>query len=108
MIENKTKKLVISDEKKICESTFSKMKGLMFTLKPKALVFVNNNEIPTPIHMMFMFYPIDVIWLDKDKKVVHIQKLKPWQFSESITAKYVVELPEGKAKGTSVGNQFTF
>lgn len=40
----------------------------MFTLKPKTLIFVNKKEMPVSIHMFFVFYPIDVAWLDKKKK----------------------------------------
>jgi len=108
MIINKTKKSVVAKDKKLCTSAFSKFKGLMFTKKAKCLVFVNKKEIPTPIHMMFMLYPIDVIWLDKNKKVVHVQKLKPWQLSKSVAAKYVIELPEGLAKNVSVGDRIEF
>ncbi len=108
MIQNKTKKFVISNEKKICTILFSKMKGLMFTSKPRSLVFVNRQEIPTPIHMMFVFYPIDVLWLDSGKKVVHKQTLKPFGFSENIVAKYVVELPAGAAAKVSVGDTIEF
>ena len=108
MITNRTKNFVVSKDKKICLSVFSKMKGLMFTLKPKTLVFVNNKEIPTPIHMMFMFYPIDVLWLDAGKKVVHKQTLKPFGFSKNISAKYVVELPAGAADKVSVGDLIEF
>ncbi|MBW3011782.1 DUF192 domain-containing protein [Candidatus Woesearchaeota archaeon] len=108
MIKNMTRNIVLSDEKKICKSIFSKAKGLMFTLKPKSLVFVNNSEAPSMIHMIFVFYPIDVLWLDKDRKVVHMERLAPFRVSKNINAQYIIELPKGSAKETAIGDEIEF
>lgn len=60
------------------------------------------------IHMFFMRFPIDVVFLDKQKRVVKIAaNLKPWRMSGSFRAKSVLELPAGTAQrsGTQVGDQ---
>jgi uncharacterized membrane protein (UPF0127 family) len=49
------------------------------------------------IHMMFMKFPLDIIFLDKQSKIVHlIEGLKPWRVSPVILkSQSVIELPEG-------------
>lgn len=60
------------------------------------------------IHMFFMRFAIDVIYLDKRKKVVKIvPALKPWRLSACLRAHSVLELPAGVAEktGTALGDQ---
>ena len=55
-------------------------------------------EFSTPrkvsLHMFFVFYPIDVLLLDSNKKIVEIKRnFKPFTFwKSSKRGKYVVEL----------------
>ena len=61
------------------------------------------------IHMFFMRFPIDVLYLDREDRVVRIQEgLKPWRVGPLHTkgARYVIELPEGTIgrTGTQVGD----
>jgi uncharacterized membrane protein (UPF0127 family) len=112
MIKNKTLKITISEEHTICKSIFSKSIGLMFRIKPKSLVFVFEKEKKTPLHMLFVFFPIDVLYLDKNKKIVEMKKsLMPFHFySPRRKAKYVVELPFGAIERTKtkVGDKIEF
>jgi len=52
-------------------------------------------EKHTSLHMFFVFFPIDVYFLDKDKKVVEIKKnFKPFTiYSAKNKARYLVESP---------------
>ena len=51
---------------------------------------------PAHIHMFFMKYPIDAIFLDKGNRVVGLEQLKPWQTSKIYwKADKVLELPWG-------------
>lgn len=47
------------------------------------------------IHMYFMRFPIDVLFVNKNNQVVYIlENFKPWQVSRRIEeSKYVIELP---------------
>ena len=59
------------------------------------------------IHTSFMRYPIDVVFLDQDLKVVEIQpNVKPWRAASSRSAREVVELQAGVAerRGLRVGD----
>lgn len=50
------------------------------------------------IHMMFMRFPIDALFIDSQGRVVKIYKdLKPWRFAVSWSASQVLELPAGRA-----------
>lgn len=81
------------DKLVICKSLFSKAKGLMFSFR-KNLVFVFDDERKRSLHMFFVFFPIDLLFLDKNKKIVEIKRdFKPFSFYNSKEkAQYVVEL----------------
>ncbi len=78
-----------------CISFWKKFRGLMFS-KPKNLIFVLDNETRygAIVHMFFVFFPIDVYWLDRNKKVVDKRtNLKPFRIAvPRHKAKYVVEI----------------
>ena len=86
-------------ELKVVNSVFGKARGLMFSRK-KNLVFVFDKEQRIGLHMLFVFFPIDVLFLDKDKRIVEIKKnFRPFSFYKSREkAKYVVEIAKGKKK----------
>lgn len=112
MICNKSRKTLLSRNYALCKSRASKAIGLMFRLNPKALVFVFDNEKIVPLHMLFVFFPIDVVYLDKKKKVVELKEdLMPFTFHRPhAKSKYIVELPSGtiqKSK-TSLGDKISF
>jgi len=58
------------------------------------------------IHMMFMRFPIDVLFCDRELVVVGIEHdLKPWKTARRKGAKVVVELPVGGAEGLEAGER---
>jgi uncharacterized membrane protein (UPF0127 family) len=51
------------------------------------------------IHTMFVRFPIDAVFLDKDMTVISIARdLKPWRFAASRKAKSVLELAAGESR----------
>ncbi len=80
---------------KYCTTFWKKFRGLMFS-KPKNLIFVLDKETKfgAIVHMFFVFFPIDVYWLDKDKNIVDRRiNLKPFSIAvPEKKAKYIVEL----------------
>lgn len=111
-LTNITKNKTIIERTIIAESFFSQLKGLMFE-NPKnfdyALVFPLSMEgrFSASIHCLFVFFPIDVIFLDRDKKAVDMKKgIKPFTpFAMPVRpAKYFVELPAGKSTGVEIGD----
>jgi uncharacterized membrane protein (UPF0127 family) len=77
----------------VCEGTFSKMLGKMFTFNKKPLLFVFSKEQEVQIHMLFVFMPLIVFWLDENKKLIKAKKMKPFTSFESARAKYILEVP---------------
>lgn len=53
------------------------------------------------IHMCFMSFPIDAVFLDEEMKVLRVvADLKPWSFSPWVRgARGVLELPSGRSAG---------
>ena len=55
------------------------------------------------IHMLFMRFAIDALFLDRDLVVVDVvHGLKPWRMASRRGAKIVVELAEGAAAASGV------
>lgn len=112
MLINKSNSAKIISKVRLADSSWLRLKGLMFEnekLFDYALVFAFpfESKVNATIHMLFVFFPIDVIFLDKNKKVVDIVKgLKPFtpSCSPKKPAKFLIELPEGKAAGIKEGN----
>ncbi|MBU2560933.1 MAG: DUF192 domain-containing protein [Nanoarchaeota archaeon] len=98
-ILNKTRKTTVAKEFRLCRSAASKAKGLMFTneneVKKNALLFVFSSPRPQSLHMFFVLYPIDVIFLDEKKQVVDLKEgFRPFHvYNSSKRSKYVIELP---------------
>ncbi len=79
-----------------CKNWFSIFRGLMFS-KRKNLLFVFDKERKVNIHMLFVFFSIDIYWLDEDFKIIDLKKkVKPFTFAGSDkNAKYVLEISNG-------------
>jgi uncharacterized membrane protein (UPF0127 family) len=64
------------------------------------------------MHMFFMRFAIDIVFLDRSGKVVKIDRnLKPWRVSSVVFgARTALELPAGAADGsaTQAGDQIRF
>ncbi|MGM5483359.1 MAG: DUF192 domain-containing protein [Nanobdellota archaeon] len=89
------------------KSIFSKARGLMFRkpIKNEAYIFDFGYERKIPIHMLFVFFSIDVIWVDLNGIVVDIKKnVKP--FTPAIyhrgKASTLIELPKGFVDNTGI------
>ncbi|MFH1895770.1 MAG: DUF192 domain-containing protein [archaeon] len=101
MLYNRTSKKTVIEKTRIAKTFFERFKGLMFSAKPDyALIFELEKEgkINASIHMLFVFYPIDVVYLDSRKKVVDIKLgFKPFElnYTPKKPAKYFIEFPTG-------------
>ena len=95
---NATKGDVISADLEIAERFFQKMKGLLGRkgfADGSALLIRSCSSI----HMFFMRFAIDAVFVDKRMTVMKVcPDLKPWRLAGSFGADAVVELPEGAAR----------
>lgn len=111
MLKNLSKKSTIIAKVHLAESYFSKMRGLMFERKRNfdyAIVLCLDEEsrLKASIHMLFVFFPIAVFFLDSHKKVVDKKLMKPFSlnYTPKKASKYIVELPSEKINSAEIGD----
>ena len=103
----------------VSKTSAEREKGLSGTNKlhdDQAMLFVFGSDDKWSIWMKDMKYPIDIVWLNKDKKVVYIVKNAPPEsypyetFTPKEDARYVVELPAGTTdkKKVEIGKEAAF
>lgn len=60
------------------------------------------------IHCFFMKIPIDVIYLDKNMKVLYKETVYPWKIGKLIHgARHVIEVKEHDADNIQIGDQIS-
>lgn len=77
-----------------CSTVFSRAKGFMFCFnrkKSKLLIF--NKEERHQIHTFFCFFPLEIIYFDKNFKIRRQEIAKPFQILPYCKAKYILEIP---------------
>jgi uncharacterized protein len=84
----------------LADSFLSRFMGLMFRKDPeKGLILKlpsSRSRRGSSIHMFFMRFPLEIIFLDEDKKIVDMVSIKPWKtYTPKAPSKYVIELEEG-------------
>lgn len=99
---NMTKNSILADDLSSADNFFKRFMGLMFK---KDLPFGKGLHI-TPcnsIHMCFMNFPLDIIFLNKNLEIVAIiEGIKPWKLSNIVSnANSVLELSAGTIAKTS-------
>ena len=102
-IKNISKNKILCSNADLCRDVFSKFRGLMFSRNGcKCLIFVFDKKNRISLHMFFVFYTIDVIFLDEKMTVVdQKEKFSPFTvYKSKKNAKYVIELPKGTISRT--------
>jgi len=112
MIKNTTKKTVIAENCKKRRNILAKTFGLMLKNNITPLLFIFKKEKIIPIHTLLVKKPIDLVYLDRQMKVVDLkQNLLPCRFyTPKARAMYVLELPSGfiSKSRTVVGDLVNF
>jgi uncharacterized protein len=114
MLKNKTKKNIIATKSRITKSLSGKMLGLMFSRKRDdfALIMDFPYEQFVPLHNFFVFYPLDILFLDGNKRVVEMKEnFLPFTFyNPKKKSKYVIEIVAGKIreKKIMIGDEMEF
>ncbi|WP_276300213.1 DUF192 domain-containing protein [Halorussus lipolyticus] len=96
----------LATEIETAESFLSKARGLMFRRSipdDYALVFEFDDVGMQDVHMVFVPFPLDVLWL-RDDEVQHKERLSPWTGMAKAKADRLVELPAGSADAVTVGD----
>jgi uncharacterized membrane protein (UPF0127 family) len=109
-VYNKTRETFVATEAAVANDYFRRLVGLLGKThrwaKPGRGLWI----IPSRgVHTIGMLFPIDLIFLNKNKEVVHIEEhVRPFRISKvSLKASSVLELPTHTIyhSGTKVGDQ---
>lgn len=86
----------ISPSARLVTTWLGQFRGLMFS-RQRDLVFDLKREKRVWMHMMFVFYPIDVILLDSRRTVVGLRPVfRPFHwYLPGIEARFILELSRG-------------
>lgn len=105
---NESRNTSLGDRVRRASSLVDRTVGLLSTaaLHPGEGLWIERSP---SIHMFFMRYPIDAVFVDKDQRVTKVvHDLKPWRVvSWARGARDCLELPAGTARATNtqVGDQ---
>jgi uncharacterized membrane protein (UPF0127 family) len=109
-ISNQTRNTVLATAADIADTSEKRRTGLLKhqSLEPGAGLWISPCE---SVHTFFMKFAIDLVYLDKHKKVRKVRHaVPPWRLSACLMAHSVLELPAGVARntGTQPGDQLVF
>jgi uncharacterized membrane protein (UPF0127 family) len=110
LVRNQTRDTVLGDAIDLADTSATRRTGL---LKHERLDEGQGLWIVPceSVHTFFMKFPIDLVYVDKQKKVRKVRHAVPaWRLSMCLSARSILELPPGTAErtGTQVGDQLVF
>lgn len=95
--------VLVCERCEIPETAFGRARGLLGRdgLDPGEGMLIDRAG---SVHMFFMRFPIDVVFLDRDRKVVGVRHgLRPWRVAGARRAVAALELPAGAAAEAGIG-----
>jgi hypothetical protein len=106
---NKTRQTSLADDLRVADTHWTRLRGLVGVTSAQFNGGKGLWIVPCRgVHTMFMSIPIDVIYLNADHTVVHLENsLRPWRFAPvRMNAKTVLEVPAAtiRATGTVLGD----
>jgi uncharacterized membrane protein (UPF0127 family) len=109
-IYNKTRETFVATEATVADSYLRRLVGLLGKTKRWAQLGRGLWIVPSRgVHTIGMMFPIDLIFLSKEREVVHVEEhLRPFRISAvSLKATSVLELPAHTVfrTGTQVGDR---
>jgi len=106
---------ILIEQARWCNTFAGKLRGFTFhrTLTPDdGLVLVEkvDTRANTAIHMLFVFIPLGVIWVNEAGEIVDSVVAKPWRpsYVPSAPARYVIEGHPSILKYAKVGDHIRF
>jgi len=95
----------LADDPRIAEGRLAQGRGLMFrrSFPGDALVFPFDAVDTRRLHMVFVPFPIDAVWV-ADGCVQQVARLDPWTGYGRASADCVIELPAGRGDAVEAGD----
>ena len=98
---------VVCERCELADGPLTRLRGLLgrASLEPGEGLLLRPSAA---VHTMFMRFPIDVVFLDRDRRVLDIRAdVKPWRAAARRGAREVLELAagEGSHRGLRVGER---
>jgi uncharacterized membrane protein (UPF0127 family) len=105
-VRNQTRDAVLGRAVDVADTSAKRRTGLLkhHKLQPGEGLWIVPCE---SVHTFFMKFPIDLVYLDKKRKVRKVRKAVPaWRLSACLSAHSILELPAGivEATGTQAGD----
>jgi uncharacterized protein len=95
----------------VLTSRLRQAKGLMFSRR-RNLIFALPRERFLTMHMFFVFYPIDVVFLDSRREIVELKaRFRPFTlYRLKNRARYIIELQSASIErhGLKIGDKIDF
>jgi uncharacterized protein len=109
-VYNKTRETFVATEALLADSYVTRLVGLLGKTRRWATLGRGLWIVPSRgVHTIGMLFPIDLIFLGKNKEVVHVEEyVRPFRISKvSLNATSVLELPPHTIyrSGTKIGDQ---
>lgn len=103
----RTENTELATQVRLADRFFTRLRGLMLRKSladGEGLLLKNCSAI----HCCFMRFPIDVVYLDTEMRVVGKETVRPWHVGGRFRgARHVLELGENEAKDVTTGMQLT-
>jgi uncharacterized protein len=101
---------IVCERCEVAETSFARIRGLLGRsgLEPDGGMLIDGAG---SVHMFFMRFPIDVVFLARDRTVVGVRhRLAPWRVAAARRAVASLELPAGRAAeaGVEKGDRLVF
>lgn len=102
VVVNGSNDRTVASHVRVADSFFSRLRGLLGT----AALPAGNALLLKPcnsVHTVGMRYPIDVVFLDRDARVLKVvPSLPPWRSAGCSGSRMALELPAGTATRTGI------
>jgi uncharacterized membrane protein (UPF0127 family) len=110
LVRNQTRNTVLGEAVEVADTSEKRRVGLLkhARLDPGSGLWIVPCE---SVHTFFMKFPIDLVYLDKQRKVRKVRHaVPPWRLSACLAAHSILELPAGTAEksGTLRGDELLF
>jgi uncharacterized membrane protein (UPF0127 family) len=107
LVRNQTRNTVLGEAVEVADTSEKRRVGLLkhARLDPGSGLWIVPCE---SVHTFFMKFPIDLVYLDKQRKVRKVRHaVPPWRLSACLAAHSILELPAGTVEksGTLRGDE---